>query len=65
VFTPSSPCDLTFDGSVNVVDVQRLVLVVLGVASSAGTEDFNGDSTINVADVQRLVNTVLGGSCSG
>jgi glucose/arabinose dehydrogenase len=64
-FTASSPCDLTFDGSVDVVDVQRLVLVVLGAAPSAGTEDLNGDSAINVVDVQRLVNTALGGSCSG
>jgi glucose/arabinose dehydrogenase len=64
-FTPNSPCDLTFDGSVNVVDVQRLVLVVLGIALSAGSEDFNGDSLINVVDVQRLVNTVLGSPCSG
>jgi glucose/arabinose dehydrogenase len=63
-FTASSPCDLTFDGSVNVVDIQRLVLVVLGVASGAGSEDLNGDTLVNVADVQRLVNTALGGSCS-
>jgi glucose/arabinose dehydrogenase len=64
-FTPSSPCDLTFDGAVSVVDVQRLVLVVLGAVPGAGTEDLNGDSLINVTDVQRLVNTALGGSCSG
>jgi len=64
-FTASSPCDLSFDGSVDVVDVQRLVLVILGSLPSAGTEDLNGDSSINVADVQRLVNTALGGSCSG
>jgi hypothetical protein len=48
-----------------VIDVQRLVLVVLGVAPGAGTEDLNNDSSVNVADVQRLVNTALGGSCSG
>lgn len=64
-FTANSPCDLSFDGSVDVVDVQRLVLVILGSLPSAGTEDVNGDSSVNVADVQRLVNTVLGGSCSG
>jgi hypothetical protein len=50
---------------VNVVDIQRLVLVVLGVAPGAGSEDLNGDTLVNVADVQRLVNTALGGSCSG
>jgi glucose/arabinose dehydrogenase len=64
-FTAGTPCDLTFDGAVNVVDVQRLVLVVLGAAPGAGTEDLNGDTLVNVADVQRLVNTALGGSCAG
>jgi glucose/arabinose dehydrogenase len=64
-FTANSPCDLTFDGSVNVVDVQRMVLVVLGSVPGAGTEDLNGDSLINVADVQSLVNAALGGSCPG
>jgi glucose/arabinose dehydrogenase len=64
-FTASSPCDLSFDGAVDVVDVQRLVLVILGTLPSAGSEDLNGDSLINVVDVQRLVNTALGGSCSG
>ena len=62
-FTPSTPCDLTYDGSVNVVDVQHIVLVVLGLQQSAGTEDLNGDTLINVVDVQRLVNAALGGAC--
>ena len=61
-FTPSSRCDLSFDGLTNVLDIQRMVNVVLG-APSAGTEDLNRDSSINVLDVQLLVNTVLGGTC--
>ncbi len=64
-FASSSPCDLTLDGVVNVVDVQRLILVVLGAAPGTGAEDLNGDSLVNVADVQRLINVALGGSCSG
>lgn len=64
-FTASSPCDLTFDGTVNVVDVQRLVAILLGTVTGTGDEDLNNDSLINVADLQWLVNTALGGSCTG
>lgn len=61
-FTASSRCDLNFDGSTNVIDVQRMVNVILG-APGAGTEDLNGDTSINVVDLQLLVNTALGSAC--
>ena len=64
-FGSNNPCDLTLDGKVDVVDVQRLVLVILGLAAPTGGEDLNNDSVVNVADVQQLVNTALGGSCPG
>jgi hypothetical protein len=56
-----SRCDLNRDSVVNVVDVQRLVLLVLGAATGApGEGDLNRDSRVDVLDVQLMVNVVLG-----
>jgi hypothetical protein len=56
-----SQCDVNSDSAVNVVDVQGLVNLVLGVSSSTpGAGDLNHDGFVNIVDVQILVNTVLG-----
>src|SRR5437870_4448268 len=60
--TPSSPCDVNTDGSVNIVDVQRVVNQSLG--NSACTADLNKDGTCNVADVQLVITSALGGVCN-
>jgi glucose/arabinose dehydrogenase len=62
-FTPANRCDLNFDSAVNVLDVQQLALVVLGLAPAAGTENLNGDGAVNIVDLQLLVNVALGGAC--
>jgi hypothetical protein len=57
----SSPCDLNSDSAVNVVDIQVIINLILGVLSGpSGTGDLNHDGSVNVVDVQALVNTVLG-----
>jgi hypothetical protein len=56
-----SQCDLNSDAAVNVVDVQNLVNLVLGLSSGVpGFGDLNHDGSVNVVDVQALVNTVVG-----
>jgi hypothetical protein len=54
-------CDINGDGSTNVVDVQREVNQVLGLA--ACTADINSDDICNVVDVQLVVVAALGGPC--
>jgi hypothetical protein len=57
----SSRCDLNGDATVNVLDVQRIVLLVLGLVSgSPGEGDLNRDGRVDVLDVQTLLNVVLG-----
>jgi hypothetical protein len=59
----TSPCDLNKDSTVNVVDVQNMVNLILGLAGGApGAGDLNHDRSINVSDLQVLVNTVIGAS---
>ena len=61
VFTVSgSRCDLTADGSVNVLDIQLLINAILGVPGSLGSADINGDGSTNVLDLQVLINVILG-----
>jgi hypothetical protein len=56
-----SQCDLNSDSAVNVVDVQGLINLVLGVSSGPpGAGDLNHDGFLNVVDIQILVNAVLG-----
>jgi hypothetical protein len=61
----ASPCDLNSDAAVNVVDVQTLINLILGLLSGpAGAGDLNHDGIANIVDVQALVNTILGtGAC--
>ncbi|MFB3779221.1 MAG: CAP domain-containing protein [Bryobacteraceae bacterium] len=56
-----SACDLSQDGTVNVVDVQRAVNMALGLTPC--TANINGDGVCNVVTVQRVVNGSLGGGC--
>lgn len=57
----TSRCDLNGDASVNVIDVQSLVNIVLGITSpGAGIGDINGDNHLDIVDIQILVNVVLG-----
>lgn len=63
IVPPVSRCDANRDGTVNVVDVQRLVNVVLGAAAPLGIEDLNRDGRVDIVDLQALVNAVLGGAC--
>jgi hypothetical protein len=60
---PASPCDLTADGAVNVLDVQSLVGLILGIITGGpGAGDLNHDATVNVVDLQLLVNVAVGGA---
>jgi hypothetical protein len=53
-------CDMSGDGQVNVVDLQRLVNVILGLTTCTGNCDINQDGRVDVLDLQRLANVVLG-----
>ena len=53
-------CDMNQDSSVNVVDVQVLINIVLGQTGCSGNCDVNGDGTVNVVDLQTLQNVILG-----
>jgi hypothetical protein len=53
--------DINGDGAVNVLDLQILVNVILGVATNPGTCDLNSDGSVNAIDLQRLINAILGG----
>ena len=60
---PSTPCDLSGDGSVNAVDLQRLANGILTPPTPDGS-DVNHDGQANALDVQVLVNVILGkGAC--
>jgi hypothetical protein len=53
-------CDINSDTSVNVLDLQRLINVILGSGASSGAFDLNEDGSINVLELQILCNVVLG-----
>jgi hypothetical protein len=57
-----SACDVNYDGSVNVSDVQSIVIEALGL--SAAVNDLDSDGVVNVVDVQIAVNAALGLSCA-
>jgi hypothetical protein len=58
-------CDLNGDGGVNAIDLQRMVNIILGLASSSSSYDLNSDSRVDVLDLQILNNVILGlRSCS-
>jgi hypothetical protein len=53
-------CDINSDGQADVVDLQVLINVILGMAVDNGNCDVNKDGTVNVVDLQTLCNVVLG-----
>jgi hypothetical protein len=54
-------CDLSADLTVNVVDVQWAVNMVLGMMPC--TANINGTGVCDVVVVQRVINAALGGTC--
>ena len=52
--------DINQDGVVNVLDVQKLVNIILGIEPSVGSADVNSDGSVDVLDVQSVVNIILG-----
>jgi hypothetical protein len=54
-------CDLNQDGSVTVIDIQRMINESLG--SAPPKDDLNRDKTVSVVDVQIVVNAVLSLTC--
>ncbi len=52
--------DVNQDGKVDVLDVQKLVNIILGIEPSVGSADVNKDGSVNVLDVQQVVNIILG-----
>ncbi len=58
-------CDLNGDSGVNALDLQRMVNIILGLASGSASFDLNSDGKVDVLDLQILNNVVLGlRSCS-
>jgi hypothetical protein len=51
-------CNLNGDADVNVLDLQLLANVILGITS--GSYDLNSDGRVDVLDLQILTNVVLG-----
>jgi hypothetical protein len=64
--TPGGPPpdgDVNLDGSVNVLDVQLVVNVILGAESNSEIvlrSDLTQDGRVDVLDVQSVINTILG-----
>jgi hypothetical protein len=58
----TSSCDVNYDGSTNVSDVQTEVNQALGVAIAAN--DHGGQGIVNIADVQIVINAALHLGCS-
>ncbi len=60
--TPStSKCDINANGSVDALDLQIMINVILGIqAMPAGKGDLNGDGKIDALDLQLLGNVILG-----
>jgi hypothetical protein len=56
----SVTCDLNSDSSINVLDLQRMVNIVLGLASQSSSYDLNKDGKVDVLDLQILNNVVIG-----
>ena len=56
----STTCDINGDSSVNVLDMQNLANVILGINPSSASFDLNRDTRVDVLDLQILNNVVLG-----
>ncbi len=52
--------DINQDNKVNILDVQKLVNIILGIDTTTQAADVNSDGFVNVLDVQALVNIILG-----
>jgi hypothetical protein len=57
----ASACDLNFDGTTSVLDVQLAVNMSLGTTPC--TANINGPNVCEVTTIQRVVNAALGGAC--
>jgi hypothetical protein len=58
--TGGLPCDISLDNTVNVVDIQVLINVILGITGCPGSCDINRDTNVDVVDLQTLQNVILG-----
>ncbi len=56
----SSRCDANADGSVNALDLQVLINVILGLRAPAAENDLNRDGRVDALDLQILGNVILG-----
>jgi hypothetical protein len=59
---PGSRCDVSGNGSTDVIDVQQCVNQVIN-PTVCSTGDINQDGSCTVVDIQRVVNAALGGAC--
>ena len=57
---PPSKCDLNGDSIVNVLDLQLMINVILGIQVLLGKGDLNADGKVDVLDLQILGNVILG-----
>ena len=57
---PAQACDVNGDTSVNTIDIQAMVNIILGINSSGNEPDLNSDTRVDVLDLQILNNVVLG-----
>jgi len=62
ISSPPLSCDLNFDGTIDVIDVQLAINQALGITPCSNA-DLIGTGTCNVVDVQRIITAALGGSC--
>jgi hypothetical protein len=53
-------CDISLDGTTNVVDIQVLINVILAITSCPANCDINADGKADVVDLQILQNVILG-----
>jgi hypothetical protein len=53
-------CNINGDGSVDVLDLQALANVILGIRQISNSFDLNHDGGVNVLDLQILNNVILG-----
>jgi hypothetical protein len=60
--SPTATCDVNQDGAVNVLDVQLMVNMILGVTPCV-RGDLDGNGRCDVVDLQRIIGAVLGGGC--
>jgi hypothetical protein len=56
----SSGCDINGDTRSDVLDLQVLSNVILGLRACPGSCDVNGDGRVDVLDLQVLANVILG-----